>query len=103
MYTILGEITGNLNIKKKREGLSVGFNWAIAVIWLQSQLTLLEQHSEGTASPGLEQKQAGEERKSGKEGVEYKGRQNKGALGLVANLQPRQGAPVPSKNPCLRC
>lgn len=32
--------------QKKREGLSVGFNWAIAVIQFPSQLALLEQHSE---------------------------------------------------------
>lgn len=60
----------------------------------QSQLALLEQHTEGT-----EQKQAGEERRSGKEGVEYKGRQNKDALSLIANLQARQEAPDTGQNP----
>lgn len=53
------------------------------------------------ASPGWEQKQAGEERRSGKEGVEYKGRQN--TLSLIANLQPGQEAPVTGQNPCLMC
>lgn len=43
-------------------------------------------------------KQVRRGRRSGKEGVEHKGRQNKDALSLTANLQPRQEAPDTGQN-----
>lgn len=92
-YILLGEIIGNLNTIKRGKGWvlvlteslqssSFHHSWPCCDAWSRNKL-----------------KQADEEKRSGKEGVEYKGRQNKDALSLIANLQPLQEAPDTGQNP----